>query len=139
MSLPVRFTTRTIILPTEDWFEDVRQYDAGLVYFKTNVQTLLLKTIALLVSMPGKSNKTFPYMSVLDFANSLRRYFLEENTRSKVKHSSEALDICVEVSTHFYRELLDFVRYNRLMPYQVSSLRVKGWSGEDLIVTIDFI
>lgn len=139
MSLPVRFTTRTIILPTEDWFEDVRQYDAGLVYFKTNVQTLLLKTIALLASMPGKSNKTFPYMSVSEFANSLRRYFLEENTRSKVKHSSEALDVCVEVSTHFYRELLDFVRYNRLMPYQVSSLRVKGWSGEDLIVTIDFI
>ena len=70
-----------ILLEQEDWFEDVRQYDAGLVYFKTNVQALLLKTIALLASMPGKSNKTFPYMSVLDFASSLRRYFLEENTR----------------------------------------------------------
>ena len=140
--LPARIRETVVILPTSDWFDDVRQYDASLHYFRMNLNVCMVTTLKLLIrtaKAAQTSNKKFRYMSVSDYSQNLTGTLMEENAKNRVKHSSDALAVVVEVSTHFYKQLIEYFKSTRLEPDQLASMLIKGWVDDDLIVGIKYL
>jgi hypothetical protein len=123
-----------VVMPTADWFTSVRQYETGLHEFKMDLKTCLVATLKILINNTMNNPQGDLYISKERYHTLLTSHLITE----AALNDYAPVAILTEVSTHFYYELMEYFKVNRLDRYQVHHMQFHSWVGEDLVVKIPY-
>lgn len=131
-----KLSRKRFILQTAEWFYCVRQHDAILSDIGSNLKEALKTTVNILVKAAKGETYLPSYMSMGEYQHLLTSFLMHLDYHDRTNISEDVLATVIEVSTHFYNELTRLFKYMKLSDYQVKTMTIVGFIGDDLVVDI---
>lgn len=138
MKHPVRYHRRIVLLPTSAWFDQVRQYDAGLSDLGMDLKRCMVATLKTITTNAINNPSGRLFMTPSSYNARLTCHLMSVDSEYDVKRDLESILQLVEVSTHFYYELTEYFKVMRLDHYQIVNMVFKAWMFEDMAVSIPY-